>query len=339
MGPTLLLDKSVFQALKSCEMHKLTKYFHWNRVDILLVEIISDFFKKTKSTSRRNEASILADKVSVIDSSQNMNYIELCLANLRGYEVVMNCRPIIAPTTISTLDDGQVAALIDDTAFCEMIHRWQRGEFNKQDEDFANLWKGIKDNSKADDCLQFLQANHVIFPKSTSIDELEMEINNLLRNPKVLSIFLNMFLSYQDVGPTTKYNIRKRLKQCPYSLPKVAPYAFYCLKVFVLFLGVYKFDLLLEKKKDDQIDLEYLFYLPFCHVFSSNDKFHTSLAPPLMRKDQLFLSGEDLKKGIQEIESLPTHKETMNAKCVPIPPMPKESIIREVWLKTKWLYD
>jgi len=64
-----------------------------------------------------------------------------------------------------------------------------------------------------------------------------------------------------------------------------------------------------------------------------------TLAPPLMRKDQLFLSGEDLKKGIQEIESLPAHKETMNAECVPIPPMPKESIIREVWLETKWLYD
>jgi hypothetical protein len=106
-----------------------------------------------------------------------------------------------------------------------------------------------------------------------------------------------------------------------------------------LFLGAYKFDLLLEKKPDDQIDLEYLFYLPFCHVFSSNDKFHMTLAPPLMRKDRLFLSGENLKKGIQEIEYLPAHKETMNAKCFPIPPMPKESIFREVWLKTGWLYD
>lgn len=339
MGPTLLVDKSAFQALTSREMHRAANYFQWNRVDILLVEILSNFFKETKTTSSRNEASILADKVSVIDSAQNVNYINLCLANLCGENVVMDGRPIVAPTTISTLDDGQTAAFLDDTAFCEMIYRWQRGEFNKQDEDFANLWKGIKDNSKADDCLQFLQANHVIFPKSTSINELEIEINNLLRNPKVRSVFLDMFLSYQGIDPTTKCNIRKRLKQCPYSLPKVAPYAFYCLKVFALFLGAYKFDLLLEKKPDDQIDLEYLFYLPFCHVFSSNDRFHMTLAPPLMRKDQLFLSGEDLKKGIQEIESLPAHKETMNAKCVPIPPMPKKSIIREVWLKTKWLYD
>ena len=148
-----------------------------------------------------------------------------------------------------------------------------------------------------------------------------------------------MFLSYEGADYTTKHLIKKRLEQCPYSLPAVAPYAFYCLKVFALFLGVYKFDLLPEKKPDDQADLEYLFYLPFCDVFSSNDKFHATLAPPLMGKDQMFLLGENLKKGIREIESLPAHEETLNAKCAPIPPMPKESIIRDVWLKTKWLYD
>ena len=339
MGPTLLLDKSAFHALKSCEMHKLTNYFQWNIVDILLKEILCDFLKETKTASSRNEASILADKVSQFDSVQNMNYIELCLANLYGHEVLMDCRPIVAPTTINTLEDGRRVALIDGTAFTKIIHRWQRGEFNKQDRDSANIWQDIKDSSKADNCVQFLQANHIIIPTSTSIDELRIVVDGLLRNPKMQQVFLSMFLAYQDVDHTIKYNIKNRLKQCPYSLPKAAPYAFYCLKVFVLFLGAYKFDLLLEKKKDDQIDLEYLFYLPFCHVFSSNDKFHRTLAPPLMRKDHLFLSGEDLKKGIQEIESLPAHKETMNAKCVPIPPMPKESIIREVWLKTKWLYD
>lgn len=339
MGPTLLLDKSTFQALKSCEMYKITSYFQWNIVDILLREIISDIFKKTKTTSRRNEASILADKVSVHDSVQNMNYIELCLANLYGHEVEMECRPIVAPTAINTLKDGQRVALIDGAEFSEMIHRWKKGEFNKQDRGLANIWQDIKNDSKADNGIQFLQANYIIIPTSTSIDELNTEVNKLLQNDNMQSVFLDMFLSYQDVDPSKKYIIRKRLKQLPYSLSKVAPYAFYCLKVLVLFLGAYNFDLLPEKKTDDQIDLEYLFYLPFCHVFSSNDKFHRTLAPPLMRNDQLFLPGEDLKKGIQEIESLPAHKETMNAKCAPIPPMPKESIIREVWLKTKWLYD
>jgi hypothetical protein len=339
MGPTLLLDKSAFQSLTNSEMYRTAKYFQWNRVDILFWEIISDFFKKTKTDSSRNEASILADKVLVMDSVQNVNYIHLCLANLYGKSVEMESIPIVAATTIKTLDDGGETALIDETPFFKMINRWQKGDFSKQDIDLANIWKGIKDNSKANGSLDLLASNHIIFPKCTSIEELVIAINNLLRNPEIQHVFLDMFLSYQGINPATKYIIRKRLKQCPYSLPTVAPYAFYCLKVFALFLGAYKFDLLPEKKPDDQIDLEYLFYLPFCHVFSSNDKFHATLAPPLMGKDQIFLSGENLKKGLQEVESLPAHEETMNAKCAPIPPMPKESIIREVWLKTNWLYD
>jgi hypothetical protein len=103
MGPTILLDKSSFQSLKSCEMHKLTNYFQWNIVDILLEEIRGDFLKEGITGSSRNQASILADKVSVMGSVQNMNYIELCLANLRGYEVEMDYRPIVAPTKINTL--------------------------------------------------------------------------------------------------------------------------------------------------------------------------------------------------------------------------------------------
>jgi hypothetical protein len=338
MGPTLLLDKSAFQTLKSSEMHKLTNYFHWNRVDILLVEICRNILKKTRTSSRRNEASILADKVSLIDSIQNENYINLCLVNLHGHEVAMDGRPFIAPATINTLDYGQRAALIDETSFGEMILRWQKGEFNQQDEYLANVWQDIKKKSKADDCIQFLHANYIVIPKSKSIGELKIAVDELLRNPKMQDVFLDMFLSYQGVEHATKCSIKKYLNQCPYLLPRVAPYAFYCLKVFVLFLGAYKFDLLLKKKTDDQIDLEYLFYLPFCDVFSSNDNLHKTLAPPLMRSNQLFLSGDDLKKGIEEIESLPAHKETMDAKCDPIPPMPN-GIIRKIWLKTNWLYD
>jgi len=336
MGPTLLLDKSAFQALTSSEMHKITKYFDWNRVVILYFEILGDYSKKAKTASFRNEVSILADKVSVIDSYQNEYHGTLCVANLLGDVVKIDGRPIVAPTTIRTLDDGQIAALTDETSFCEMIYRWQRGDFKKVDEYLANLWKNIKDNSKAD--LQCLTSNHIIIPKSTSIDELRVEIDKLLQNPNIQSVFLNIFLSYLDVDSTTKYAIKNRLKQCPYSLQKVAPYAFYCLRAFALFLGANKFNLI-TRRPTDRIDLEYLFYLPFCHVFSSNDKLHKKLSPILMRKDQVFLSGDDLKRGIQEIETLPKHTEFMNTICAPIPPMPKESIIRDVWIKTKWLYD
>lgn len=336
MGPTLLLDKSAFQALSAPEMHKSSHYFIWNRVDILYLEILGDFTKKTKTSSSRNEASILADKVTVVNSMQNDCYRTLAVVDLLGAVVEMDGKIVLNPKNRTRID-GQNALMIDETSFCEMLHRWQKGDFVEAERLFADSWGKIADSLKADGYLQCLTSNHIIIPKSTSVDELGFEIDKLLRNTNMQHVFLNMFLSYLDVDRKTKYIIRNLLKRSRYSLQKVAPYAFYCLKVFALFLGANKFDLI-SKQATDRIDLEYLFYLPFCHVFSSDDRLHKKLSPALMRKDQVFLSGKDLKKGIQEIESLPAYKETMNAKYVPIPPMPKESIIREVWLKTGWLY-
>ena len=100
--------------------------------------------------------------------------------------------------------------------------------------------------------------------------------------------------------------------------------------MFALFLGSYKHDLLPKKKSDDQIDLDYLFYLPFCKVFSSNDKFHKTLAPQLITNNQLFVPGSDLKKGILNVDTPPIHKETLNSQGVPIPPIYKDSLIIDI---------
>ena len=42
-------------------------------------------------------------------------------------------------------------------------------------------------------------------------------------------------------------------------------------------------------------DVQYLYYLPFCAVFTSNDDLHKKLAPLLVRDDQSFVHGEELK--------------------------------------------
>ena len=106
MGPTLLLDKSAFQALSQGEMLKLSNYFNLNIVDILLWEIMGDCLKQTKTTSSRKEISILADKISLLDAYQNVNYIHLLVENLLGRPVTMDGRPIVAPDAITRLENG-----------------------------------------------------------------------------------------------------------------------------------------------------------------------------------------------------------------------------------------
>ena len=341
MGPTLLLDKSAFQSLLSKEMIKVSKYFDWNRVDILLMEIIGDFTKKTRTTSPRNEASILADKVSLFNSYQNVCYIQLLLANLQGHYVTMDGRPIVAFDTVAQIDNGQTGALIDESSFCDMIHRWQQDKFTEKDMALAKMWQDIKSrcHKMADNYIPLLNSYHIIFPSCTNVIDMKREVDKLLRNPNIQSTFLAMLLHYQGVDSKRKEIIKYRIKQQPYPLQLASPYAFYCITVFAFFLASRKHNLLARKKPDDQIDLEYLFYLPFCKVFSSNDNLHKLLVPCLINSNQVFVTGSDLKKGIHEVDTPPIYKETMNAMGSPIPRMAENSLIRSIWKSTKWLYN
>jgi hypothetical protein len=55
-------------------------------------------------------------------------------------------------------------------------------------------------------------------------------------------------------------------------------------------------------KVDNKVDISYLYYLPFCHVFTSKDKLHKRVVPLFLRNDQSFISGEDLKADLQKLD-------------------------------------
>jgi len=82
-----------------------------------------------------------------------------------------------------------------------------------------------------------------------------------------------------------------------------APFATWCFRVNVLseLAIIYK---LVRKPLEPQnsIDRQYLYYLPFCQVFSSNDVFHKTVAPLFLAADQSFVPGEDLKHDLAKIE-------------------------------------
>ena len=53
-------------------------------------------------------------------------------------------------------------------------------------------------------------------------------------------------------------------------------------------------------KEDDNLsDLMYLYYLPFCNVFVSNDRFHRKVVPEFLTPQQKFTWGFDLKEDVK----------------------------------------
>jgi hypothetical protein len=339
MGPSILLDKSTLNALSREQTLKLTRYFDWILVDILLWEITGNFFKKTKTRSARNEAAILADKIA-LDSWQNMSSITLVESNLLGNVVQMECKPIIQPDSVTRTVNGQVAAYLDGRSFCDMVYRWQKGEFTEEDKTRAGIWQNIKNDCKGKEAtyLQLLTSHHIILPACSDIPSMKFEVDKLVRNPNMQSVCLDILLLFQGMDSKKRQSLLKHVSKQHHSLQVYAPYAFYCVQAFLLFLGALRHNLV-KKDTNDRIDIEYLFYLPFCKVFSSNDNLHKKLASQLLKEDQVFVTGDDLKKGIENVDNHPIYDETMHALCEPIPPMNRDSSIREMWRVTKWLYS
>lgn len=57
-------------------------------------------------------------------------------------------------------------------------------------------------------------------------------------------------------------------------------------------------------KPSHQIDLAYLYYLPFCSVFTSKDNFHVQVVPLFLGENQHFINGIDFKEDLNRLNEL-----------------------------------
>ena len=86
-------------------------------------------------------------------------------------------------------------------------------------------------------------------------------------------------------------------------LTAYAPFTAHCLLVDMLFhLAVAK-ALISPDRLSNRIDIAYLYYLPFAMAFVSNDKLHKRVVPLLLRDDQLFIDGEELKTDLRALDA------------------------------------
>jgi hypothetical protein len=86
-------------------------------------------------------------------------------------------------------------------------------------------------------------------------------------------------------------------------LREFAPYAdhvFRCEVFFRLAIATAKID---DVRTSNRNDMAYLFYLPFCRVFTSFDRLHASIAHLFMGEDQAFVPGQQLKEDLAKLDA------------------------------------
>ena len=105
------------------------------------IETLADLGKKFNSDRfPEHEVSVIANKTPERHSQPNVFHTDICIANLHGYNVSMNGRPMISggrPVKVS----GKSGIVFDVSPEAKAFIRWQEEKFMELERDFARQWR------------------------------------------------------------------------------------------------------------------------------------------------------------------------------------------------------
>lgn len=337
MGPIIILDKSTFQSLSKEEHFILDIHFKENLTPILGMELLGDLRKETPGTkSAEQKLSELADKFGGSGPATNIGYRSLCIESLLGNHFPLDGRIIPQSTRAVRDPDMGWGIIIDLSPFNHAILRWQDGKFEEFEREFSTFWRQVTQNLNLNSFRDQLNAYHVILPRVDNFQELQETVDTLLTTVAHQEIWFSWLLSQLSLPPAiealivARWNVRHAMLMKYFS-----PYSFHCLRAFLMLLLGTRHKLI-QWQPTNLLDVQYLYYLPFCMVFASNDYLHHDLAPLLIRKNQSFIAGDILKADLSRILAFREGLNELERKKLiyalgSYPPPKKDSVVYLLW--------
>ena len=323
MGPHLLLDKSVLQSLSDEETSCLNNYYLVVYAPVQFIDILQ-YKEKSKIAN-------IAHKIQPTNPCYTMHYRISIALNLLDRNF-----PERIPSLIDTKISGKKEMPFVPHPEKEVLRCWKSGEYAaaKQvlSERFSSSTRPID--------LAKLRKDYN-FPSVTSLTELKSATLAFCQttDPQQQSANFEFLIDEADLINIAE-PIRSRWYECNKpSLRDYAPYAYYCLTVFVAFYTAIANGLI--DPYIDRVCLEYLLYLPFCQVFCSDDSFHKQFAPLFLgdiRKQQDFMGSLELTQDLNNIYAYwqsisDVERKAYQEKYTYYPPILADSITVQLWEK------
>lgn len=296
------------------------------------MEILGDLKKEATAGKPLPEERVkdFANKLFPMEIIVNDLYLDLVQNDLMGKGPSLDGRPNVRMQKAVQSSSGQRGLVVDQTLEEKSIYKWKDGNFSQADKELSALWRA---HTTQEDILVKLK-NKLTLDVSGIKDfkTLDQKVTEFLTTPFGQQSFLIILLQNYKVSSTNGMDVMNRwMKQGHPPISTFAPYAFHCLRVDTLFsYGLASG--LITTRPTNKVDLEYLYYIPFGNIFTSNDKLHKNLAPLLLRPYQEFYTGVELKTDLNNIvkhlETLPI-EEVRKYKSEP--PVIEGSLTAKLW--------
>jgi hypothetical protein len=315
----------------------LNKYYFINVAPVLLREILGDL-KKSQEGNRTPEQKVraLSRKLSRCNLHYIVYHMSLMEANLLGNEVKMDGRPI-EKATMTIEENGSKGMVIAETPDEKALSRWKDGNFNQTDYELSEQYRQF---AKSID-LESIKNLREVLPPMPDFKELGDIVLFIDKTHTVeliqKELLKGLILDFEFDSPIAQRIFLRWEQENHKSVKSFAPYAYFCFRLNLIF----DFGLagnLIPTRPTNEIDLQYLYYLPFCDIFVSLDKFHKLVAPNFLAPYQTFIEGKDLKNDLATLvaEWESTFKKDIDKwqeKYGKEPPQNEKSVTYNLWKK------
>lgn len=296
MGPITLFDKSFLQSLSTDESVWFDNFFYTVIVPIFYIETLADLEKTPRAgKSAEDEVGIIAIKTPQMSSAPCYFHRFLVVNDLLGAHPPMNGQIPMARARHVVLD-GKVGAVIDQPPEAKAFLRWQMGQFSEVERLHARAWRASLERIDLPAIAATMKRRGINSKNCRSLEDAVLLSNGMVESMASSSAKFDSMMIVLDIPTAVRRTIKFRWKAAGRPpLSTFAPYAEHVLRVQFFFHVAIGANLVASTRASHQVDIAYLFYLPFCQVFVSTDKLHRNCAPLFLRPDQTFVWGGDLK--------------------------------------------
>lgn len=297
MGPIIIFDKSTLESLNADEACMLDALYLPNITPLFFVETLADLQKQVaKGRTPEQVVGNIAYKTPP-QACANVQHRTIFIAELQGYTVEMDRRPLVGGGQPVVLGDSR-GVFFTPSPEMEALARWQAGEFLEIERDFAREWRRALSGID-------LEGVHGDYRcRLRNFEEVKETADRLLSRSG--SRYANLRLACATVGVSERERkaILARWKAMGGPpLTTFAPYTAHVLAVDLFFNLSVGAGLISRDRPSNKIDIAYLYYLPFCMLFTSSDKLHRRIAKYFLTDDQAFLWGADLKADLAKLDA------------------------------------
>ncbi|CAN5378830.1 hypothetical protein BH10ACI1_BH10ACI1_32270 [soil metagenome] len=339
----IILDKSVVFGLSKAEVDSLDRYFFQIVPPILSNEILADLSKEMNESSIVDKIAVHTYKISG-NRGLTLKFQNILDNSLMGYEIPMEGKFLPTGEKMVRSDSGSIATIVETVLEDETISRWERKDFSEAEKSWAKKWR-IKAERRIDPKIYTDQISKagLNFKIPNDDSELSEIVESLLHHRKFQGKLLVLLAKEFNIPfEFQKQVVNRWVKERKPMIKDFAPYAFFCAHANLLWaIGLTNSELFKPNKKDrknDRKDLEYCYYLPHCEIFTSKDKSHKMLIPYLLKPNQSFVDGEELKNDLRNLseywdklsqeEKISYHQARGFA-----PPENENSVVFQLWKK------